>query len=123
MNDNAREWIDALTSGDYDQGRDVLHNAETNTFCCLGVACDLYQKRVGGLAVRERPADPKNDTPACTSYNGNDKSLPPRVKSWLGLRGAAGSTNGEALTELNDGGKSFDFIAGFISGEPDGLFA
>lgn len=35
-----REWIEALESGDYDQGRYHLRDIE-GRYCCLGVACDL----------------------------------------------------------------------------------
>lgn len=32
-----REWVEALRSGQYQQGREVLR--ETDKHCCLGVAC------------------------------------------------------------------------------------
>lgn len=38
------KWITALESGDYVQGRKTLHNITENTFCCLGVLCDLAVK-------------------------------------------------------------------------------
>ena len=50
MNKNAEIWIKALRSGKYSQGtgslsRTVTENGETEVnFCCLGVACDLYDK-------------------------------------------------------------------------------
>jgi hypothetical protein len=37
------KWIAALTNGKYQQGRDKLRS-DDNTYCCLGVLCDLYQK-------------------------------------------------------------------------------
>ena len=40
MNDNAKKWVKALRSGDYKQGHGRLRTDDT--FCCLGVACDLY---------------------------------------------------------------------------------
>lgn len=36
-----RDWIKALRSGRYEQGRNCLHLAGDG-FCCLGVACDLF---------------------------------------------------------------------------------
>lgn len=33
------EWVKALRSGKYEQGKSLLKNR--NKFCCLGVACDL----------------------------------------------------------------------------------
>lgn len=35
-----QEWITALRSGDYKQGKGGLKST-TNSFCCLGVLCDL----------------------------------------------------------------------------------
>lgn len=37
-------WVEALRSGEYTQGQSVLHNTETNEYCCLGVLCELAQK-------------------------------------------------------------------------------
>ena len=42
MNQGIKQrWIDALRSGQYQQGVGCLRNAQ-NQFCCLGVLCDLY---------------------------------------------------------------------------------
>lgn len=38
---NVKEWITALRSGGYQQGRLRLVDSYNNTYCCLGVACDL----------------------------------------------------------------------------------
>lgn len=32
-------WVEALRSGEYEQGAGALNNAENNTYCCLGVFC------------------------------------------------------------------------------------
>ena len=40
----ANMWATALRSGKYKQGSCVLHNVTKDTWCCLGVLCDLYQK-------------------------------------------------------------------------------
>lgn len=43
MNSKIKEaWINALRSGEYNQGREKLRGADG--FCCLGVLCDLYAK-------------------------------------------------------------------------------
>jgi hypothetical protein len=49
---NLQKWIDALRSGDYEQGTEHLLNnwstdeegelVEKDTYCCLGVACALF---------------------------------------------------------------------------------
>ena len=36
------KWVAALRSGKYKQGRGALRKGDT--FCCLGVACDLIDK-------------------------------------------------------------------------------
>ena len=39
-----QKWVDALKSGEYKQGQSRLRNIE-NKYCCLGVACDIYEKQ------------------------------------------------------------------------------
>lgn len=34
-------WAEALRSGDYKQGTDTLFNRDNNTYCCLGVLCNV----------------------------------------------------------------------------------
>lgn len=41
-----QKWIDALTSGEYQQGRGMLQST-AGEYCCLGVLCDLYIKETG----------------------------------------------------------------------------
>lgn len=42
--EHVRKWIAALRSGRYQQGRNALRRrtGEGVAYCCLGVACDLY---------------------------------------------------------------------------------
>lgn len=40
MTPEIQQWLDALRSGKYKQGRDCLRSTD-DEFCCLGVACDL----------------------------------------------------------------------------------
>ena len=37
-----QKWIDALRSGDYEQGSEKLRGV--NGYCCLGVLCDIYSR-------------------------------------------------------------------------------
>lgn len=39
--DFKQKWLQALRSGEYQQGRFALHDATNNAHCCLGVAADL----------------------------------------------------------------------------------
>jgi hypothetical protein len=34
-----KRWVEALRSGKFAQGTGVLHRAQDDTFCCLGVLC------------------------------------------------------------------------------------
>lgn len=41
-----REWVDALRSGKYEQGRLALRSKD-DKYCCLGVLCDIAKSKVG----------------------------------------------------------------------------
>lgn len=36
-----RRWIERLRSGQYRQGKNLLHNPGDDTYCCLGVLCEI----------------------------------------------------------------------------------
>lgn len=42
--DIKNKWIDALLSGEYKQGYNVLHNRDDNSYCVLGVLCEVATK-------------------------------------------------------------------------------
>ena len=44
------KWVAALRSGEYKQGRDVLHNNKSNTYCCLGVLCRVAEFETDGFS-------------------------------------------------------------------------
>lgn len=112
LNENARLWVKALRSGEYKQGKHRLRIGEE--YCCLGVACDLFQKAGGALTVRSG---------RFYTYNNESMVLPNTVQEWLGLTGRAGQYNkGYELSHDNDTGKSFAEIADIIESEPPGLF-
>ena len=92
------ELIAALRSGKYEQGHDQLRNG--NAFCCLGVACDLYNK---DLWKRDHFLDHLG-------------SLPNEVLFWYGFPHRLGPTiSGTNLAGWNDSGFSFDRIAAELS--------
>ena len=37
-------WLEALRSGRYKQGAGQLYNPQDNTYCCLGVLCDISEQ-------------------------------------------------------------------------------
>lgn len=82
-------WVEALRSGEYQQGQKTLKHGES--FCCLGVLCDLHSKEVGGSWADSRV---KNHQ----SYLGVLGFLPVEVHSWAGTR----RSTSKELVHLND---------------------
>lgn len=118
MNDNAKKWVAALRSGKYQQGRKALNHYDV--FCCLGVACTIYQEEVGDLYIELSSA-------GYYYYNSSHLLLPGLVQDWLNLKDPFGGyIEGDRttdLTSLNDiRGYNFNQIADLIESEPEGLF-
>lgn len=124
MNAAMIQWADALDSGNYTQGTGALtwiNDKGNEEHCCLGVACDLYNKEhpeelsildsessfVGGRALR--------------SYDDSRMDLPRKVADWLGVSHKDGKLKTDHgceplyLSHLNDKGTPFSVIAQFIS--------
>jgi hypothetical protein len=51
--DIKQKWVNDLKSGEYKKGKGYLHKEDT--YCCLGVLCDLYQKETGQGAWTDAP--------------------------------------------------------------------
>jgi hypothetical protein len=103
----ARKWVEALRSGKYKQGQH--HLKWNNTFCCLGVLCDI--SKVGSWG----------DGPKHAYYCDKSATLPDDVLAETGVKHSSGviGTWGTTLVELNDGvdevvGRSFEEIADII---------
>ncbi len=79
-----KEWVDALRSDKYEQSTCRLRKEDS--FCCLGVLCDLVKDRVGLEWKRESFGYFIGD---------DDLVLPTKVKDFAGL----GSTNPSVLWE------------------------
>lgn len=111
-----KQWVDALRSGTYLQGKGKLRSGN-GEFCCLGVLCDLHAKATktpwgGGVYAAE--------------YLGHSGVLPDAVISWAGLQQLAPNFHGgscgrigtgknpESLVSLNDEGRSFKEIADMV---------
>lgn len=100
--DNIRLWRDALLSGEYTQGIGSLHSPGTNTWCCLGVACDVARKNGVELTVTyEEDSDEER-------FDDEIAFLPDKVAEWLGVDSCNPmlvDTTGFAwsATEWNDG--------------------
>jgi len=63
-----KRWVAALRSGTYKQGTGQLKDVTNDTFCCLGVLCELYVKEKKGRY-----------------FNAYDFSLPLKVTRYAGL--------------------------------------
>lgn len=120
LNDFAKEWVAALRSGKYKQGKAFLHTVEDgkDSFCCLGVACSLSD--VPGVKDANH-----------VKYDHEKAVLPENVRIKLRLSTMGGATfltkqndnTRMTLISMNDSGEfSFDQIADFIESDPEGLF-
>lgn len=123
LNENAKKWVAALRSGDYKQGKFVLHNETEDKFCCLGVACEIYLKEGNRLEIFRMQAP---GGIIATVYQDKLGELPSKVRKWLGLNTSDGlyeqANRAKQLTVRNDGGYTFEQIADIIESEPSGLF-
>lgn len=106
-------WADALRSGEYKQG-DGLLRYESNgqaCYCCLGVACDLYQKHVAPLDVEVRDN-------GITLYGGHTAACPKPVAKWLNINNLGDLVTRlgkhRCLAAMNDSGETFADIADVI---------
>lgn len=129
-----RQWVDALRSGEYLQGRSVLCHIfpatrsglgelipERRTYCCLGVLCELAVK-AGVLTPAQISQDDStaDDDGRMVLYADYSTYPPPVVQTWAGLTeqnprvftGVIGEHAG--LANLNDQGSTFEQIAGWI---------
>jgi hypothetical protein len=86
MNQDIKQrWIDALRSGQYQQGNDCLRDAQ-DRFCCLGVLCDLYVKenaKPGSEDDWEQGSE-GDDYDYCLHDSAG--ALPKAVQQWAGLK-------------------------------------
>jgi hypothetical protein len=105
------QWVAALRSGEYKQGRDLLHykdDLSNEHMCCLGV--------LSHLAVKAG---------ACSRYFDDEQGeyvygsgavahLPREVVEWASLDDDSPSVERDLLVNINDGGASFEEIADMI---------
>lgn len=47
-----KDWVAALRSGEYKQGRGCMRN-KFDAYCCAGVLCDVYSKTVSPLIIKK----------------------------------------------------------------------
>src|SRR5690606_10344654 len=95
-----QEWVDALRSGKYVQGKYRLHSIESDqdNFCCLGVACHIFAERENLHKEQTKIGHVSYNTLLC--------SLPDRLSEVLGINHIGELkkrvSNCGTLTGLND---------------------
>ena len=116
-----RLWVKALRSREYRKGSGRLRSrSEGNPeerFCCLGVACDVYQKHaLDEDAWHYGPAPEGLTERQSYTFLGEKFSLPAAVQEWLGLKTDSGAVKGMSGSLLikNDSGYTFEEIAELI---------
>lgn len=116
-NENARKWVEALRSGEYEQGKRRL--CRDGKHCCLGVACEVAIKN--GVEIERR------DYGGTIYFDGHCDLLPEKVREWLGLNSDGGrylplTGKKSDLATRNDSGADFKRIANIIESRSRGLF-
>lgn len=125
------EVVKRLRSGKYKQGRSALRlkGPEVDTFCCLGVMCEIAVEE--GVAERS-PFDPDDRSYFYGGIDGGSNIyLPEEVVDWAGIvsdiekevslgeywyeqRGSFGEGKFDSLAVMNDDGKTFPEIADWM---------
>ncbi len=120
MNPEIREqWIEALLSGKYQQGKGRLKSITGGEkHCCLGVLCELYVSQVPSAHWRDR-----HETNGTVGVIVDEKGqqnhilLTDAIKNWAGLPEfieVALNDKDVEVAWLNDNGATFDEIANLI---------
>lgn len=109
MTDSQMALIDALTSGEYTQGQNMLETQD-GCFCCLGVACMVYEQQTGTNIKRD----------SFGQLIGGSLYEYPEVVEWFKFfdkwgGGHIKKSSMESLDCLNDTGLTFDQIAEELS--------
>lgn len=126
---NQEKWLQALESGDFEQGFELLTRVieGTQRHCCLGVGCKVFG--IDGV-VCEHEDDELGDVTALR-YGKNidgDKIAPYELQEILRLKSINGGIdelrlrNCDCLTAANDVGVSFSEIAAFCREHPEAVF-
>lgn len=133
------EWLEALRSGEYKQGRGQLcrRTSEGDEFCCLGVLSEIAARH--GIVDRIETGETASAGNGLTisyrmpfTYAASESAyLPLAVKDWadldennpvvmVGAEGADGLMSGKyasTLARQNDDGMSFSEIAELIENQ------
>ena len=119
-----QKWIDALRSGDYEQGSEKLRSV--TGYCCLGVLCDLYAREHDTqweFRGYDELSDETNPHPMDYWYfDEQSEFLPYSVMDWAGLKTHNPSMRVDSdddfytdeIANLNDSGYTFNDLSKLI---------
>jgi len=118
---NQEKWLKTLESGIYVQGQSYLNDVNTNRYCCLGVACEIFKGELNIHCHIVEEVDEK-----AMAYDKITHAAPTKVVNHLQLYTPYGGTTNKyktKLTNLNDIYKnSFKEIAAIIRENPADYF-
>lgn len=103
--DIATKWVHALRSGEYQQGKKALR--ANDSFCCLGVLCELHRQAEGGEWVGRQEYH-------ATNGDWDHSLLPEAVQEWAGLQSVSPGVGSNELPRCNDQGWTFNQLADLI---------
>jgi len=114
---NCKKWLEALRSGEYEQGYDGYLEYE-GKYCCLGVGCMAL-----GVKASVKQASPGVFV---TGFGVEEDylSAPTEFMDAVGLATPSGEYKDEGMltSDNDDYNLSFSEIADIIESEPEGLF-
>jgi hypothetical protein len=131
-------WLQALESGQYKQVTGTLASKKPKSgkigYCCLGVACEVYNERAKKLRKRcvLREIQDEEASEKVFLFDNEEVSLPSIINTQLKLRDDVGTlktadyTNNkyyDSLADMNDGGWSHKRIAAYIRANPENVFS
>lgn len=98
------KWLRGLRSGEYTQGKGYLRNIKDNSFCCLGVLCDIQGRRWHKMPI----------TGAWAIGSGTQIDVGGPMNRKLRRDVGGDDTTLSILIDMNDHDKSFKQIANYI---------
>lgn len=102
------KWIAALRSGEFKQTQKRLR--KDDTYCCLGVLCELYRREtgLGAWTLNE------NVIGGVYNFLGRPSVPPQQVREWAGL---SQGNRSQCIVVNDKRGSTFNEVANFIDTE------
>lgn len=94
---NQTKWIEALESGNYKQGKSVLHQ-ENGAMCCLGVAAHIFAEENRPEKIVPRLVE--GEAKGCYYYQGEATEAPMYVMETIALMDPIANSSNRLLPPL-----------------------